>query len=89
MKIATTPAYMYTSPIHVVHEGIDKMVQEVLDMASFVCSDNCIMGVAFSICELLIYRRCDLSSVVDDISLYPPVPYCEIFISCMMIRYGK
>ena len=89
MKIATTPAYMYTSPIHVVHEGIDKMVQEVLDMASFVCSDNCIMEVAFSICELLIYRRCDLSSVVDDISLYPPVPYCENFISCMMIRYGK
>ena len=44
MKIATTPAYMYTSPIHVVHEGIDKMVQEVLDMASFVCSDNCIMS---------------------------------------------
>ena len=89
MKIATTPAYMYTSQIHVVHEGIDKMVQEVLDMASFVCSDKCIMGVAFSICELLIYRRCDLSSVVDDISLYPPVPYCANSISCMMIRYGK
>lgn len=75
-KIVTSPAYMYTSPIHVVHESIDNMVKEVLELASFVCSDNCFMGAALSICELLIYRRCNLLNVVDDISLFPPVPYC-------------
>ena len=75
-KIVTSPAYMYTSPIHVVHESIDNMIKEVLELASSVCSDNWSMGAVLSICELLIYRRCNLSSVVDDISLFPPVPYC-------------
>ena len=88
-KIVTSPAYMYTSPIHIVHESIDNMIQEVLDLASIVCSDNCTMGIVFSICELLVYRRCDLQSVVDDISLFPPVPYCEYSASCVMIRHGE
>ena len=32
-KIVTSPAYMYTSPIHVVRDSVDNMVKSVLDMA--------------------------------------------------------
>ena len=32
-KIVTTPAYMYTSPIHIVRDGVDSMIEQVLKMA--------------------------------------------------------
>lgn len=32
-RVVTTPAYMRNSPIHVVRDGINKMVEEVLKMA--------------------------------------------------------
>lgn len=31
-RVVTTPAYMRNSPIHVVRDGINKMVEEVLKM---------------------------------------------------------
>ena len=37
------------------------------------------MGLVFSVCELLIYRKCDCLTVVDDMALYPPFPYCRLF----------
>ena len=35
--MVTTPAYMRNSPIHVVRDGISKMVEQVLKMAWIVC----------------------------------------------------
>ena len=35
------------------------------------------MGLVLSICELLIYRKCDCLAVVDDMALYPPVSCCR------------
>ena len=34
--------------------------------------------MVLSICELLIYRKCDCLAVVDDIALYPPFPFCML-----------
>ena len=31
-RIVTTPAYMHNSPIHVVRDGIDNMIEELLKL---------------------------------------------------------
>ena len=36
-----------------------------------------------SICELIIYRGCNLQAVVDDLSLFPPGSYCRSFWSIL------
>ena len=36
-QIVTTPAYMHNSPIHVVREGIDHMVEEMLKLLKWFC----------------------------------------------------
>ena len=36
-QIVTTPAYMHNSPIHVVREGIDHMVEEMLKLFKWFC----------------------------------------------------